>query len=108
MAEIKFSDEEKKAIGLKVQRYVEEELDLEIGQFDAEFLLDFFAREIGEYFYNRGHLRCASGTGEEDRRDRRGNPATREGDAAKTLSPRLSRPASVHSVSSELIDEFRS
>ena len=54
MAEIKFSDEEKKAIGLKVQRYVEEELDLEIGQFDAEFLLDFFSREIGEYFYNRG------------------------------------------------------
>jgi len=54
VAEIKFSDEEKKAIGLKVQRYVEEELDLEIGQFDAEFLLDFFSREIGEYFYNRG------------------------------------------------------
>lgn len=54
MAEIKFSDEEKQAIGLKVQRYVEEELDLEIGQFDAEFLLDFFTKEIGEYFYNRG------------------------------------------------------
>ena len=54
MAEIKFSDEEKQAIGLKVQRYVEEELDLKIGQFDAEFLLDFFTKEIGEYFYNRG------------------------------------------------------
>lgn len=54
MAEIKFSDEEKQAIGLKVQRYVEQELDLEIGQFDAEFLLDFFAKEIGGYFYNRG------------------------------------------------------
>lgn len=54
MTDIKFSDAEKKAIGLKVQRYVEEELDIEIGQFDAEFLLDFFAKEIGEYFYNRG------------------------------------------------------
>ena len=54
MAEIKFSDEEKQAIGQKVQRYVAEELDLEIGQFDAEFLLDFFTQEIGEYFYNRG------------------------------------------------------
>lgn len=54
MAEIKFSDEEKKAIGQRVQRYVAEELDLEIGQFDAEFLLDFFAHEIGGYFYNRG------------------------------------------------------
>lgn len=54
MAEIKFSDEEKLAIGQRVQRYVDEELDLEIGQFDAEFLLDFFAKEIGGYFYNRG------------------------------------------------------
>ena len=54
MAEIKFSDEEKQALGQKVQRYVAEELDLEIGQFDAEFLLDFFTQEIGEYFYNRG------------------------------------------------------
>jgi uncharacterized protein (DUF2164 family) len=54
LAEIKFSDEEKQAIGQKVQRYVAEELDLEIGQFDAEFLLDFFTQEIGEYFYNRG------------------------------------------------------
>tara|TARA_R110001592_G_scaffold191253_1_gene437395 strand:- start:1262 stop:1516 length:255 start_codon:yes stop_codon:yes gene_type:complete len=54
VAEIKFSDEEKQAIGQKVQRYVAEELDLEIGQFDAEFLLDFFTQEIGEYFYNRG------------------------------------------------------
>ena len=54
MAEIKFSDEEKQAIGQKVQRYVAEELDLEIGQFDAEFLLDFFAQQIGGYFYNRG------------------------------------------------------
>ena len=54
MAEIKFSDEEKQAIGQRVQRYVAEELDLEIGQFDAEFLLDFFAQEIGGYFYNRG------------------------------------------------------
>tara|TARA_R110001599_G_scaffold290641_1_gene493610 strand:+ start:185 stop:439 length:255 start_codon:yes stop_codon:yes gene_type:complete len=54
VAEIKFSAEEKLAIGQKVQRYVADELDLEIGQFDAEFLLDFFAQEIGEYFYNRG------------------------------------------------------
>tara|TARA_R110002167_G_scaffold29239_3_gene97736 strand:- start:39019 stop:39273 length:255 start_codon:yes stop_codon:yes gene_type:complete len=54
VAEIKFSDEEKLAIGQRVQRYVDEELDLEIGQFDAEFLLDFFAKEIGGYFYNRG------------------------------------------------------
>jgi uncharacterized protein (DUF2164 family) len=33
---------------------VNEELDQEVGQFDAGFLLDFFAEEIGAYFYNRG------------------------------------------------------
>nr|WP_248279521.1 DUF2164 domain-containing protein [Xanthomonas campestris] len=26
----------------------------QIGRFDAEFLLDFFAEEVGAYFYNRG------------------------------------------------------
>ncbi|WP_456361819.1 DUF2164 domain-containing protein [Xanthomonas arboricola] len=25
-----------------------------MGRFDAEFLLDFFAGEVGAYFYNRG------------------------------------------------------
>jgi len=29
-------------------------LDTEVGNFDAEFLLDFFSEEIGPYFYNRG------------------------------------------------------
>ena len=32
----------------------ENELSQEIGQFDAEFLLAFFADEIGGYFYNKG------------------------------------------------------
>jgi len=54
VAEIKFSDEEKQAIGQKVQRYVAEELDLEIVHFDAEFLLVFFSQRFGGYFYNRG------------------------------------------------------
>ena len=31
-----------------------QELAQEIGSFDAEFLLEFFAGEIGGYFYNRG------------------------------------------------------
>lgn len=53
MAEIKFSTEEKADIVGKIQLYFTEELDQKIGQFDAEFLLDFFAEEIGAYFYNR-------------------------------------------------------
>ncbi len=54
MAEIQFSRQEKQAIIARVQTFFEETLEQEIGQFDAEFLLDFFANEIGPYFYNRG------------------------------------------------------
>lgn len=51
---IEFSNEEKQAIVRNIQLYFREELDQEIGQFDAEFLLEFFTDEIGPYFYNRG------------------------------------------------------
>lgn len=54
MSEIEFSKEEKEVIVQKIQLYFQEELDREIGRFDAEFLLNFFAEEIGAYFYNRG------------------------------------------------------
>lgn len=54
MSKIEFTKEEKEIIVRKVQLYFREELDREIGQFDAEFVLDFFAEEIGVYFYNRG------------------------------------------------------
>lgn len=54
MAEITFSKEEKESIVRKIQLYFNEELDQQIGSFDAQFLLDFFAEEIGAYFYNRG------------------------------------------------------
>lgn len=54
MAFIEFNSDEKAAIVRKIQMYFAEELDQKIGQFDAEFLLDFFAEEIGGFFYNRG------------------------------------------------------
>jgi uncharacterized protein (DUF2164 family) len=54
MATIKFSDDEKENLTLKIQRYFARELEQDIGQFDAEFLLDFFSEEIGGYYYNRG------------------------------------------------------
>lgn len=54
MAEITFSKEELTAITGRIQLYFREELDQELGQFDAQFLLEFFAEEIGGYFYNRG------------------------------------------------------
>ncbi|MDB4260521.1 DUF2164 domain-containing protein [Porticoccaceae bacterium] len=54
MAKIEFSDIEKAAIVGKVKLYFREELDQDIAQFDAEFLLDFFSEEVGAYYYNRG------------------------------------------------------
>ena len=54
MSEIKFSKEEKEALIPKIKMYLKEELDVDVGNFDSEFLLDFFSEEIGPYFYNRG------------------------------------------------------
>ena len=53
MAIVQFSGDEKKVIVGRIQTYFREELNQELGGFDAEFLLDFFAEEMGAYFYNR-------------------------------------------------------
>lgn len=54
MADIKFTVDEKALIVRRIQLYFSQELKQDIGRFDAEFLLDFFAVEIGVCFYNRG------------------------------------------------------
>ena len=53
---IKFSKEETDILTRKIQLYFNDELDQEIGQFPAQFLLEFFSEEVGAYFYNRGLL----------------------------------------------------
>ena len=52
--EIEFSDREKQLIVKKIQDYFIENLDQEITYFDAEFLLGFFSKEVGAFYYNRG------------------------------------------------------
>lgn len=54
MAKIEFSKEEKAELIVKLQRYFNDELDFEMGQFEADFLLDFITRELGANFYNQG------------------------------------------------------
>ena len=54
MQNIDFSKDEKAALVRKIQLYFSEELGQQIGQFDAEFLIDFVSRELGAYYYNRG------------------------------------------------------
>ena len=54
MSQIEFSKQQKEQIVQKIQTYLNDELDFEIGQFDAEFLLDFFSEQVGAYYYNQG------------------------------------------------------
>jgi uncharacterized protein (DUF2164 family) len=54
MSEIKFSANDKERIVAKIKTYFSAELDQDIGGFEAEFLMEFFAKEIGSYFYNQG------------------------------------------------------
>ncbi|MDX2471782.1 MAG: DUF2164 domain-containing protein [SAR324 cluster bacterium] len=48
------TDRNKEDIILKFQKYFEAELDYDLGNFDAGFLLDFVAEKLGPYFYNQG------------------------------------------------------
>lgn len=54
MSNVEFSKDEKQVLVRKIQLYFDEELSQDIGQFDAEFLLDFFSEKLGAYYYNRG------------------------------------------------------
>ena len=54
MSDIKFTNQEKEAMVVKLQSYFEKSLAQELGQFDAEFLLDLVSKELGAYYYNRG------------------------------------------------------
>lgn len=54
MEDLKLTSEEKALIVPKLITYLTAEFDLEVGQFDGEFLLDFFVKEAGAVLYNRG------------------------------------------------------
>ena len=54
MSYITFTEDEKSVLVDKIKHYFENELSSEIGQFDAEFLLEFVSKEIGVYHYNKG------------------------------------------------------
>ncbi|MCO1334777.1 DUF2164 domain-containing protein [Microbulbifer sp. OS29] len=54
MPEIKLEAERKFALVEKVRGYLSKEFDLEVGGFEAEFFIDFLAKEMGTGFYNQG------------------------------------------------------
>ncbi|KZY33599.1 hypothetical protein A3754_08465 [Alcanivorax sp. HI0083] len=54
MTDITFTPDQKSRMVSKIKGYFEDELQQDIGGFEAEFLIDFFAKELGPHFYNRG------------------------------------------------------
>jgi len=54
MPDLELSREQTDHLVSKIKDYFEQELDQDIGGFEAEFLIQFLAREVGPYFYNRG------------------------------------------------------
>jgi uncharacterized protein (DUF2164 family) len=54
MSKIEFQAQHKEQLIQKLQKYMSHELDLELGQFDADFFLDFISKEMGSLYYNQG------------------------------------------------------
>lgn len=54
MADIKLSQDDTDRLVSKIKTYFHDELNQDIGGFEAEFLIDFFAKEVGPYLYNQG------------------------------------------------------
>lgn len=52
--EIKLNEADKTRLVGRLQDYFAREFDQDLGRFEAEFLLDFLAAEIGAGFYNQG------------------------------------------------------
>ncbi len=52
--EIQFTKEQIEVLGKKLQDYFENELNYSLGQFEAQFLLDFISKEMGACYYNQG------------------------------------------------------
>ncbi len=54
MKKIAFSREERTELVHRIQRWFQDELEQPIGTIPAELLIEFFAEEIGAFYYNRG------------------------------------------------------
>lgn len=53
-AKIELDKRLKETVLDKLQHYFDSELEYELGQFEAEFLLDFLSKELGPVYYNQG------------------------------------------------------
>ncbi len=51
---IKLERAQKETLAAAIQDYMQDELSIEIGQFDSEFLIDFITEKLGAVYYNKG------------------------------------------------------
>ncbi|EIE1270738.1 DUF2164 domain-containing protein [Vibrio parahaemolyticus] len=51
---IKSERAQKETLASAIQDYMQDELSIEIGQFDSEFLIDFITDKLGAVYYNKG------------------------------------------------------
>ncbi|AWL52994.1 TPA: DUF2164 domain-containing protein [Klebsiella pneumoniae] len=54
MNDIELSQAQRDLLRDRLSKYCAEIFDLELEQFDAEFFVDFIAKELGPLFYNAG------------------------------------------------------
>lgn len=52
--EVSLTSEEKLQFAELLKDYLTAELDIELGRFDAEFIIDHLAETMGKTFYNKG------------------------------------------------------
>ncbi|MGR5068964.1 MULTISPECIES: DUF2164 domain-containing protein [Vibrio] len=51
---IKLERAQKEALANAIQDYMQDELSIDIGQFDSEFLIDFITDKLAPLYYNKG------------------------------------------------------
>ncbi|MBG6165166.1 uncharacterized protein (DUF2164 family) [Labrenzia sp. EL_195] len=54
MKELKLDKEVRSRLTAQIRNYMDEELEIEVGNMDAEFLIDFLSGSLGAHFYNLG------------------------------------------------------
>ena len=51
---IKLERSQQEILAVAIQDYMQDELSVEIGQFDSEFLIDFITEKLAPIYYNKG------------------------------------------------------
>jgi uncharacterized protein (DUF2164 family) len=51
---IKLERAQKEILAVAIQDYMQDELSVEIGQFDSEFLIDFITEKLAPIYYSKG------------------------------------------------------